>query len=551
MDTPLARDLLLLAIAAIGIALLLNRLRLPAIAGLLVAGALVGPHGLGLVSHSRDLESFAEVGVVMLLFTIGLEFSLKRLARIGRTAAFSGLVQVGATIIVVTLGALALGQPLNQAIFFGMVFALSSTAIVLRSLEERNELDAPHGRLILGTLITQDLAIVPMILLLPMLAAGAAEDLAPQLAIVAAKAIVLGGGALLFARYILPRIMRFVDAARSRELFLLTIAALCAGMAWLSLGAGLSLALGAFLAGIMLADSEFAHRAVTELLPLRDVMISFFFMALGMQFDWRVLFSAPGQVLLLLALLLLGKGLIASLGVMLLRLPARVALLFGFGLAQFGEFGYLLLKAGGQTVPPLVTPAELPALYCAGILSMFATPLILRLTPHIAAGERLFKPLERLLGAQSLAGQAPHSGLSGHVILAGYGPVGRSVAQTLQAQGIPYIVYELNSETVRQAQARGEPVYYADITSRQALLAAHVEQAQALVLAIHDTPAIARAIAAARPLNPALAVIARTRYAADVAALAQLGATVTVADERESAAALAREVRALMQGGEQ
>jgi monovalent cation:H+ antiporter-2, CPA2 family len=547
MDTPLARDLLLLAIAAIVIALLLSRLRLPAIAGLLVAGALVGPHGLGLAAHSQDLESFAEVGVVLLLFTIGLEFSLKRMARIGRTAAFTGLIQVGATVLAVTLGALALGQPLNHAVFFGMVFALSSTAIVLRSLEERNELDAPHGRLILGTLIMQDLAIVPMILLLPMLASGGAEDLVPQLLIIAAKAIVLAGGALLFARYVLPRIMSFVDATRSRELFLLTVAALCAGMVWLSLAAGLSLALGAFLAGIMLADSAFAHRAVTELLPLRDVMISFFFMAIGMQFDWRELFSAPGQVLLLLALLLLGKGLIASLGVMLLRLPARVALLFGFGLAQFGEFGYLLLNAGGQTVPPLVAPSELPALYCAGILSMFATPLILRLTPHIAAGERLFKPLERLLGARSLGDQAPQTNLSGHVIVAGYGPVGRSVAQSLQAQGIPYIVYELNSETVRQAQAGSEPVYYADITSRQALLAARVEQALALVLAINDAPAIERTIAAARPLNPALAVIARTRYAADVATLAELGATVTVADERESADALVREVRAILQ----
>lgn len=548
MDTTLARDLLLLAVAAITIALLLQRVHLPVIAGLLLAGAVVGPHGLGVVARSHDLEMFAEVGVVLLLFTIGLEFSLKRMARIGRTAAFSGLLQVGGTMLAVVLGALVIGQPFNHALFFGMVFALSSTAIVLRSLEERSELEAPHGRLILGTLIMQDLAIVPMILVLPLLAGGSSTGLAAQLLVVAAKAFALGGGALLFARYILPWLMRYVDAARSRELFFLTIAALCAGMAWLSLAAGLSLALGAFLAGIMLADSEFAHRAVTEILPLRDVMISFFFMAIGMQFDWRVLAAAPGPVLLLLLLLLLGKGLIACSAVMLLlRLPARVALLFGLGLAQFGEFGYLLLQAGGRTVPPLISPAELPVVYCAGILSMFATPLIIRLTPHIATGERLLKPLERLLGAKSLLGGEAQPLLSGHVVLAGYGLVGRSVAQRLAAQGIPYIVFELNSETVRQAQARQEPVYYADVTSREALIAAHLEYAQALVIAINDAPAISRAVAAARSLNPGIAVVARTRYAADVDRLLQLGATVMVADEREAAGALAREVCALMQ----
>lgn len=547
MDASFARDLLLLAVAAVVVALVFNRFRLPTVAGLLVAGALMGPHGLGFASRTEDLEVFAEIGVVLLLFTIGLEFSLARLTRIGRTAVVSGILQIGATVGVVALIAKFSGEPLHRAIFFGMVAALSSTAIVLRSLEERDELDAPHGRLILSTLITQDLAIVPMILLLPLLAGGEGGQAWPKLALVLLKAAALTGVAVAFSRYVLPQLLRLVDAARSRELFVIAIVSLCAGMTWLGSAIGLSLALGAFLAGIMLADSEFAHRALTEVLPVRDVLISLFFVAIGMLFDLRVLLSAPAAVLLLLLLLLLGKGTIAALSVLVLRLPVRVALLFGLGLAQFGEFGYLLLKSGAKTVPPLVSPQELPVLLCAGVLSMFATPLIIRLAPHLAAGDKLFEPLERMLGARSLSDQpAGQPRLTGHIVMAGYGHAGQSVAAVLNANAVPYVVLELNSETVRTAQANGEPVYYADVTSGQALKKARLEQARALIVLINDQQAVERAIAAARAANPALPVLARTRYASQVANLYALGATAVVVDELESANQMVQMVCAMM-----
>ncbi len=523
-------------VVAVGVVtvLALSRLRLPTVSGLIVAGALVGPHGLALVEHGELISALAEVGVVLLLFTIGLEFSLARLRRIAKLVAIGGGLQVGLTLAVVAGFAWWYGEPSSRAILLGMVVALSSTAIVLRGLTERNELDAPHGRFIVGALIFQDLCVVPMVLLVPILAGEGSGHPAVAVGLALGKAGGVVVATLVVARFVVPRLFVWVDASRSRELFLMAVVAICIGTAWLTSLVGLSLALGAFLAGLVLADTEYQHRALGDILPLRDVLTSLFFMSLGMMFDVRALIDGPGPVLLMLAALLVGKGAVATLAAMAMRFPARAAWLAGAGLAQFGEFGFVLLLAGIQH--GLVDAERARVLLAAGVISMTVTPLVVKLAPHVSAGQRLLRPLERLLGAPGIDESAEERAepLRGHVLLAGYGIAGQLLARSLRTLSVPHLVLELNAETVREARKRGEPVYYADVTSPEALEHAGLSRAAAMVLLINDPRAVRLAVTAAHTAAPNTPVVARARYLGERQGLLGLGATEVVAEEVEA-----------------
>ncbi|MBW1872535.1 MAG: cation:proton antiporter, partial [Deltaproteobacteria bacterium] len=294
---PLLQELAIIAGLGAAVTVLLGRLRLPAVAGLLATGALAGPFGLGLINEVHAIEALAEIGVVLLLFTIGLEFSLKRLRHIFRRVALGGLVQVGSTVAVATWIALALGEPPGRAVFYGFVFALSSTAIVLRVLSQRGEIDAPHGRFIVGTLIFQDLCVIPMMLIVPVLGSQEpAGAVISNIGFALGKAVIVVVGILLVARVLVSRVLRWVDARRSREVFILAVLAICIGTAWLTSLTGLPLALGAFLGGIVVADSEFKHRAMGDMIPLRNAFVSVFFVSLGMMFDGRILLNHPLEV---------------------------------------------------------------------------------------------------------------------------------------------------------------------------------------------------------------------------------------------------------------
>ncbi|MBN2083254.1 cation:proton antiporter [bacterium] len=537
-------ELLILAGCAIAAVLILRIIRLPVIAGMLVAGALAGPHGLHLVSHSEHLTAFSEIGVALLLFTIGLEFNRERIASTGSRAIIAGICQVLLTILAAGGVALVLGMSLTQSIYIGLIISLSSTAIVLRALTERAELSAPHGRLILGTLIIQDLAIVPMLIVVPMLGGGGG-NVALNLGAVVFKAALLIVLALVAARYVLPHLMRAIAAVSSRDIFLLAALSIALGLAWLSQLAGLSPALGAFIAGIMLANSEYAHHTLSEVLPVRELFFSFFFITMGMLFDWRLVAAYPLQVIGVLAALLLGKGLIAGFAVLLLRFPARIALLFGLGLAQFGEFGYLLLQAGKS--PPLesslLSVDTSAILLAAGLISMFLTPLILAFSPHLSAGMALLRPMEKLLRVRGIDDPDEcHSCLNGHVILAGLGPAGRMLLAALQAAAVPFLVLEMNSETVRRFRAKGVPVYYGDITSREALEHASLATAAAVIISFRDRSTVARAIAVINRLAPHVDLIVRAPFASQIAPLQQQGVTAVVVDELAAGKVLTEEV---------
>lgn len=532
---PLLDELAIIAALAVLVTVVLSRLKLPTVAGLLAAGALLGPFGLGLVRSVHAIEVLAEIGVVLLLFSIGLEFSLARLRNIFRQVALGGFLQVGLTTAATAGVAVALGQSTGTGVLYGFVFTLSSTAIVLRALSERNELNAPHGRFIVGTLIFQDLCVVPMVLIVPMLGqAGAGNGAALGIALAMGKAAAVVVGTIVVARFVVPKALGWVDASRSREVFLLAILAICIGTAWLTSLVGLSLALGAFLGGMVVADTEYSHRAMGDILPLRDAFVSIFFVSLGMLFDYHVVASQPMLVGLLLFGFLVAKGVLATLSAMAMKFPARVAWLAGVGLAQFGEFGFVIARMA-QT-EGILDATAVSALLAAGIVSMFVTPLLVRAAPHIRAGERLLAPLERLIGVNSID-EADHGDvkLEHHVVIVGYGIAGRYAAQTLARCEVPYVVLELNADNVRAGKAEGRPVFYGDATSEEALGHAHLKEARLLVLLINDGRAAERVVDTAKRFAPEVPILMRARFLAEREPLLQMGARDVVAEEVEGA----------------
>lgn len=531
---PVLDEIAVIAALGVLVTIGLSRLRLPTVAGLLLSGALVGPFGLKFVTSVHAIEMLAEIGVVLLLFTIGLEFSFTRLRSIFRQVALGGLLQVGLTVAGVATLAHAFGEPMGRSIFYGFVFALSSTAIVLRALSERHELDAPHGRFIVGTLIFQDICVVPMVLVVPMLAPKAqGVDAALGIVWALGKATLVVLATIVVARVIVPRALRLVAASRSREVFLLAVLGLCIGTAWLTSRAGLSLALGAFLGGLIVADTEYGHRAMGDILPLRDAFVSLFFVSLGMLFDIRILIERPFLVLTLLAGFFVIKGFLATLSALAMRFPARVAWLAGIGLAQFGEFGFVLSRLG-QSAGVIDAEATRPLL-AAGILSMFFTPVLVRVAPHLTAGERLLAPLERLIGVRGIDEADAHTshGLSGHVVLVGYGVAGKLVARALEACGVPYVALELNAETVLEARKVNAQVYYGDATSAEALGHAHLDQAKALLLLMNDPFGAERVVDTAKRIAPEIPILMRARYLGEKGTLLTMGATDVVAEEVE------------------
>lgn len=527
------REVAIVAAAGVVAAVLMAWIRLPAVAGFLLAGALVGPHAFALVEDPKTIGTLAEVGVVLLLFTIGLEFSLERFARIWNMVVIGGGLQIGLTTLVVMGICLALGFNVSQGVFVGFVLAQSSTSIVLQNLSRRREVDTPHGRFIVGAQIFQDLVMVPKMLVIPLLAGRGGDNFALDLGWALGKAALMVAAVVTLSRLVIPPIFRRVAAARSREAFLLAILVTCIGTAYMTSMAGLSLALGAFLSGLVIAGSPFGQRAMTDILPLRDLFASLFFLSLGMYFDIQAVLQHPIAVVLVFVGILFGKSLVAALAAMAMRFPARVAVIGGVGMAPFSEMGFVLatmpLAAG------LVSPDVLKIIFAAGIPTMFITPLMMALAPSFSAGAALLRPLERILGTRGISQQAERDErISSHVIIAGYGLAGRLLAQSLKATGIRYLILELNAETVRSAREAREPAYYADVTSEEALSHAHIDKARALVLLINDADAVRRTISNAKRISPDLPVYVRAHYLSEQPRLNGAGAHDIVVEELEA-----------------
>lgn len=526
------QDLVIIFAVSLVVVIVLRRLGFPSIAGFILAGVLIGPNALGLIAETEQVEQLAEVGVVLLLFGIGLELSLDIMRRLLRPILFGGALQVGASILITVLIASWLGQPLGTSIFLGSMIAVSSTAIVLGGLRIRGELEAPHGRLTLGILIFQDLCVVPMLLVLPFLAgsSGSVGGVLTALGISAVILVIVVFG----ARIVVPRLLGFVADTRQRDLFVLTVFLVCAATAWLLSLAGLSLALGAFMAGLVVAGSEYRHQALAELVPFREVLTSIFFVSVGMLFNPQVLMEMPVLLPLLLGAVMSAKFLIVFLTALVMRLPLRVCILAGAALSQVGEFSFVLMHGAREN--GLIDPPLNDTLNAVVILSMIIAPIVISTSPHFAAGVGKLGSLTRRLGVRTP--QEPHVGvrhMENHVIIAGYGMTGQEVAQSLKELEIPYVITDLNSENVRAAVRRKEPAFFGDITSPEVLRHLGVSRARELILVVNDPNGAVRAIKAVLRVAPKIPILVRARYLGDEKTLLDAGATEVITAEFEAA----------------
>ncbi len=531
-EFQLLKVLLLLLALSVGIVLVFHRLGLPPIIGFLLAGVLCGPHGLGLVADVHEVELLAELGVVLLLFTVGIELSLERLVQLRWFLLVGGGLQVGVTLGLAAALARLGGVAWPEAVFLGMLVCLSSTAIVIRLVADRGEVDTPYGRASVAILIFQDLCIVPMVLLAPFLA-GSGGGWGP-LAWVGLKALLFVGGAVLAARYAVPWIFKLAVRTRRREVFVLTVTLLCLGAAWSSAQVGLSLALGAFIAGLILSESEYGVQALGDVLPFREVFNTIFFISVGLLLDVRTVVQHPVWVLGGVAAVVLLKAIVTGGATLVLGYPMRVAAATGLILSQIGEFSFVLSRVGIEA-GLLRAPFD-QVFLASAVVTMALTPGLHRLGMWVQGRTgRLASWRLRALGrAEGAPEPERREGTRDHVVVVGYGVNGRNVTRVLTNVGIPYLAIEMNPYTVRDEARRGVPILYGDATAPETLEHAGIHTARVLVVAISDAAATRRVVALGRRLSPTVHIIARTRYVEEVKPILALGAEEVIPEEFET-----------------
>jgi monovalent cation:H+ antiporter-2, CPA2 family len=524
-------------------------LRLPPMLGYLVVGVVIGPNALALAQNSAGLRHLAEFGVVFLMFVIGLEFSLPKLKAMKRHVFGLGLSQVVLTVTLTTAASLAMGWLLprwwqmewQMALALGGVMAMSSTAIVIKMVAERLELESEHGKRVVGILLFQDLAVVPLLVLIPAL--GSPPDvLFKELGVALFKAAVLLGILLTGGQRFIRWWLTLVARRKSEELFMLNLLLITLGLAWLTEHAGLSLALGAFVAGMLISETEYKHQVETDIRPFHDVLLGLFFITIGMMLDWRLVLERWPLVLLLLTLSLAFKvGMITSL-TRLFGAPMGTALRTGLYLCQAGEFGLVLLTLAGQH--NLVPPALFNPVLASMVISMLATPFIVMYANDVVTRVVGSDWLMQSVQMTSIARRSINA--DKHVIICGYGRCGQNLARLLEAEGIPYMALDLDPDRVRQAAAAGHSVVFGDAARLQALMAAGLHRASAVVITYIETASALKVLHHAHEHAPQVPVVVRTIDDIDDAKLRAAGATEVVPEAIEASLMLASHALALV-----
>jgi CPA2 family monovalent cation:H+ antiporter-2 len=534
MDTKILGDIIIILGLITAVILIFLRLKVPAIIGFILTGILAGPQGFGLIGAS-DVGFVAELGIVLLLFSIGIEFSIKDLLEIRRSILIGGSLQVGATLAITYATCSFFGVGHAEALLIGLLVSMSSTAIVLKMLEERAEISSPHGKNAFSILIFQDLLVVPAMILIPVMAGGHPGSREPMWVFLS-KA----GGFIIFLytayRWIVPQLLFQIARTRSRELFLISVILICLGVAWLTSFLGLSLALGAFLAGLIISESEYAQEALGRTLPFRDVFLSLFFISIGMLLDLAFLLDHLLIILGFVVLIIMLKTLTGSFSTLLLGYPLRTAVLVGFSLAQVGEFSFILSKSSLEH--GILGTNDYQTLLGIALITMAITPFIMKMAPQLADlsvrlpfSQRIksgLRPLKIVPDAEQAVKKKDH------LVIIGYGVNGRNVSRAAKLADIPYVIIEMNPETVRVERIKGEPIYYGDATQEAILEHIDIQDAHVMVITIPDVAAARRVTELARRLNPALHIIARTRYLKEVAPLYELGADEVIPEEFET-----------------
>jgi CPA2 family monovalent cation:H+ antiporter-2 len=524
------RDLAVVLAIATAAALLFSRLQMSVVPAFLVAGAVMGPTGAGLVTGMRMVETLAEFGVALFLFTVGLDVAISNLVKLPRRVLWAAGAQLLATILLAAVGLIVFGLHAPVAVLVGFLLSLSSTAIVLKVYADRLEADSTQGRVSSGILLLQDMAAIPMMLLIPSLHEWDA-GLSPAIFMTLLKAAAAVTALLVLARFLIPRLLREVIRINSREVLALTVLMVVLGTAFLAQKWGLPLGMGTFLAGMVISESDYVHEISAQILPFRDVFNGVSYVSVGMLLSLPFFFGNLAMILLMIAGVVLLKAVSAGTAMRWIGYPWRVTVVATVGLLQVGEFSFLLLSQGARE--NLVTYEEYQYLLAITILTMMATPSLMRAAPamargwirHVVRGE---KPAEG--GEDDPA--APR--LENHVIIGGYGMNGKNLARVLRATRVPYVVAEMNDALVREAREAGEPIFFGDVNNPEILDRLGTSRARMLVLAISDPMATRRAVAVGRRASSSLFILVRTRYVADVDDLIALGANAVIPEEFET-----------------
>ena len=527
-EIPVLRDLVIIVAVAIPVVVLAHRWRVSTVVGFLLTGIAIGPNALALVPHPESVASLAEVGVVLLLFAIGLELSLSRIVRMGAWVFRGGLTQVLATIGVVAAIALAFGTPVRLAFFFGALFALSSTAIVLKVYTDRSELDTPHGRVAVAILLFQDLCVVPLMLATPLLA-GTSTNISVAIRMIALSVVVVAV-LIIGGRLAVPRVLRRIAELRNREIFTLSVVFIGLGAAYVTSAFGMSLALGAFLAGLIISESDYGLQALSDVLPFRDTFSGIFFISVGMLVDLSYVATHLALVISVALGVIVVKATIVMGVTRLLKRSMRVGVQAGLGLAQVGEFSFVL--AGSGVALGLLSADQYQLFLAASVLTMLAAPFVIARADRVAerAGQ-----IGRLPALAIPTQEMPTvRALRDHVIVVGYGLNGSNLARALAAANIPYVVLEQNGQLVRRARLQRVPIFFGDGTRHEVLEKVGIEHARVLVYAIAAPAEERRGVAVARNANSKVRIIVRTRYVSEIEELRRLGADEVIPEELET-----------------
>jgi CPA2 family monovalent cation:H+ antiporter-2 len=545
-----ALEITLLYLLAAVLGVVVCRLaKLPPMLGYLAVGVLIGPNALALSQNSEGVAHLGEFGVVFLMFVIGLEFNLPKLKSMRMHVFGLGLFQVSATMLVGTAATLGLavlapalwGMGWKTALALSSALAMSSTAIVVKLMVERIELESEHGKRVMGVLLFQDLAVVPLLVLIPALGASN-ERLVDALMLAGVKATVLVTVLLVGGQHVMRRWLTVVAKRKSEELFVLNLLLITLGLAWLTELAGLSLALGAFIAGMLISETEYKHQVETDIRPFHDVLLGLFFISIGMLLDWRLVLERWSLVLLLSVLPVLFKAGLVTLLARGLGSSTGVALRTGLYLAQAGEFGFVLLTLAQKNA--LVPPALLNPILASMVISMLATPFIVMYSNQIVMKLVANEWLQQSLQMTSIARKSINS--NRHVIICGYGRCGQNLARMLEREGIPYMALDLDPDRVRQAAAAGDSVVFGDCGRLQALMAAGLARASAVVVTYLDEPAALKVLGHSRSHAPQVPVIVRTQDDHNLEKLQAAGAAEVVPEALEGSLMLASHALALV-----
>lgn len=526
------QDIVVILLVSLPIIFLFKKINIPSLVGFLIAGMIIGPYGFRLINDNDSINALAQMGVITLLFTIGLEISFKDLTRMKKFVFIAGTLQVVLTIIISALISIALGLSTALSVFIGMLISVSSTSVILTLLTQTNELDAPHGQIALSVSIFQDLAVVAMVLSLPLLSGQDDFEISDAFF---QLLFAFGAVGMIFiaAKFLIPFVMIHLARSRMREVFTIGTILILLGTAYLTFSIGLSFALGAFIAGLILSESDYSSQIVSEILPFKDVFISLFFVSIGLLLNIQLVLAYPLTIVLISIGIIVLKAVIVIFIVLLIKYPLRIAVMSGLMLAQIGEFAFVLAQSGNSA--GIINEEFYNAFLASSIFTMIMIPILFKVAPVLGFQSSKLEPHKKKTDAE-------REKFSGHVVVAGYGLNGRNLTRVLKETGIKYIVVEMNPDTVKEEKQKGERIIFGDISKLEILEDVCIDKAKVLVFAISDPGTTRRSLSLAKQINPNIYTVVRTRYVNEIEDLAKLGADVIIPEEFETSLEIFRKV---------